>query len=48
MNYCPRRNRGILDKQFVTQSVVFRKDMTYPRVLEKCVAVVFPEEAPDD
>ena len=45
MYHCYRRNKGILDRQYVTQSVVFRKDMTYQRVLEKCVSVVFPDDA---
>ena len=44
MYHCHRRNKGILDRQFVTQSVVFRKDMTYQRMLEKCISVVFPDE----
>lgn len=47
MYHCPRCNKGILDKQFVTQSVVFRKDMTYHRVLEKCISVVFPDDMTD-
>ena len=28
----------------MTQSVVLRKDMSYQRILEKCVSVVFPED----
>ena len=46
--HCYRRNEGILDRQYVTEGVVFRKDMTYQRVLEKCVSVVFPDDAHDD
>ena len=33
--------KGILDRQFAAQSVVLRKDMTYSRVLEKCITIVF-------
>ena len=44
MYHCHRRNKGILDGQYVTQSVIFRKDMSYSRVLEKCVSVVFPDD----
>lgn len=47
MYHCPRRNKGILDRQFVTQSIVFRKDMAYPRVLDKCICAVFPDEVQD-
>ena len=46
MYHCPRRNKGILDKQFVSVSVVFRRDMSYQRVLEKCISVVFPSSTP--
>ena len=48
MYHCHRRNKGILDKQYVTQSVVFRQNMTYPRVLEKCVSAVFPDDDESD
>ena len=48
MYHCLHRSKGILDRQFVTQSVVFRKDMTYQRVLEKCISVVFPDDKTDD
>ena len=44
MYHCHRRNKGILDRQYVSQSVVFRKDMSYTRVLQKCVSVVFPDD----
>ena len=44
MYHCHKRNKGVLDRQFVTQSVVFRKDMCYQRVLEKCVSMVFPDD----
>ena len=47
MYHCQRRNKGILDKQFVAQSMVFRKDVTYPRMLEKCISVVFPDDSSD-
>ena len=32
MYHCYRRNKGILDRHYVTQSVVFQKDKTYKRV----------------
>ena len=48
MYHCPRRNKGILDKQFVSVGVVFRRDMSYQRVLEKCISVVFPTSTPGD
>ena len=44
MYYCHKRNKGILDRQFVTQSVVFRKEMSYSQVLKKCFSVVFPDD----
>ena len=47
MYHCQRRNKGILDKQFVAQSMVFRKDVTYPRMLEKCISMVFPDDSSD-
>ena len=47
MYHCHRRKKGVLDRQFVTQSVVFRKDMNYRRVLEKCISVVFPDDDPE-
>ena len=33
-----------MDRQYVTQSIVFRKDMNYKRVLQKCISVVFPDD----
>ena len=44
MYYCHRRKKGILDRQYVAQSVVFRKDMNYARVLQTCISVVFPDD----
>lgn len=34
--------------QFVSVGVVFRRDMSYQRVLEKCISVVFPTSTPGD
>jgi len=48
MYHCPRCNEGILDRQFVAVSVVFRKDMTYKSVLAKCTSVAIPEATSTD
>ena len=34
----------MLDRQHVTQSVVFRKEMNHQRVLQKCISVTFPDD----
>ena len=47
MYHCTKRNKGILDRGYASKGVVFRKDMTYQRVLEKCVSAVFPNDSSD-
>ncbi|CAI8021362.1 hypothetical protein GBAR_LOCUS12679, partial [Geodia barretti] len=44
MYHCYKRKKWVLDGQYVTQSLVFRKDMNYRRILETCVSVVFPDD----
>ncbi len=47
MFYCQRRCRGVLEKAACT-SVIFRRDCTYKRMLEKCVEAVYsPDEKKD-
>lgn len=44
MYHCYKRKRGVFDRQYVTQSVLFRKEMKYERVLQKCISVTFPDD----
>ena len=43
MYHCPRRGRGVLIKAFPAKQVVFRRDCSYERMLEKCQQEVYPE-----
>ena len=43
MYHCPRRSRGVLVKGDA-RNMFFRKDCSYQRMLEKCIAEIYTEE----
>lgn len=47
MYFCSRRSRGILERA-AAKNIIFRRDCTYKRMLDKCIEAVYSTEETQD